>query len=196
LWLINSHNGIKESQVSPINVEDYPAIKKHLNIHYLNLDKRADKGDTPYNLRNCAYMEDFFRQKIVWAELTRTGNSFTIDRAEFLLGNTGYIMTIKKGFEDRIRHEYLIAVLNSKMMLFYLDIISTRLDKTGWRWLRQYVEQIPIPILAYEIQQDIALIVEKELVSKTEEGQAELDRIINKIYGLEIDEIKFLDSFH
>ena len=37
--------------------------------------KRADKGDTPYNLRNCAYIDDFFKPKIVWARLMRISKS-------------------------------------------------------------------------------------------------------------------------
>jgi hypothetical protein len=55
--LINTHNGIKEKSIKPINVKDYPAIKKHLDQFLPQLQKRADKGDTPYNLRNCAYMD-------------------------------------------------------------------------------------------------------------------------------------------
>jgi len=60
LWLINSHNGVKEKDIKRIQIEDYPAVKKHLHSFYSQLEKRADKGDTPYNLRNCAYMDDFF----------------------------------------------------------------------------------------------------------------------------------------
>ncbi|MGV4453160.1 Eco57I restriction-modification methylase domain-containing protein, partial [Ornithobacterium rhinotracheale] len=66
LWLINTHNGIKEKGIKPINIDDYPAIKKHLDQYWSRLEKRADQGVTPYNLRNCAYMEDFYKQKIVW----------------------------------------------------------------------------------------------------------------------------------
>ena len=65
-WLINTHNGIKEKNIPPIDVKKYPAIKAHLDKFYNNLVKRQDKGDTPYNLRNCAYTEDFNKQKIVW----------------------------------------------------------------------------------------------------------------------------------
>lgn len=57
LWLINTHNGIKEKGIKPINIEDYPAVKAHLDKFYPDLEKRADKGVTPYNLRNCAYIE-------------------------------------------------------------------------------------------------------------------------------------------
>ena len=63
LWLINVHNGLKEDNLDPININDYPAIKDHLDNYYTKLAKRADKGITPYNLRNCAYMNDFSDQK-------------------------------------------------------------------------------------------------------------------------------------
>lgn len=57
LWLINTHNGVKEKEIKPVNVDDYPAIKNHLNNYLLQLKSRQDKGDTIYNLRNCAYMD-------------------------------------------------------------------------------------------------------------------------------------------
>lgn len=56
LWLINTHNGIRG--VKPrINIDDYPAVKHHLDTYWDQLKKRSDKGDTPYNLRNCAYLD-------------------------------------------------------------------------------------------------------------------------------------------
>ncbi|WP_288374501.1 Eco57I restriction-modification methylase domain-containing protein [uncultured Chryseobacterium sp.] len=71
LWIINVHNGIKEKGVAPIDINDYPTIKKHLDKYSLLLAKRTDKGITQYNLRNCAYMEDFFRPKIIYPEITK-----------------------------------------------------------------------------------------------------------------------------
>ncbi|WP_307140647.1 Eco57I restriction-modification methylase domain-containing protein [Siphonobacter sp. SORGH_AS_1065] len=44
LWLINTHNGIKEKDVSPINIEDYPAIKNYLNTFYPTLSNEPTKG--------------------------------------------------------------------------------------------------------------------------------------------------------
>ena len=56
LWLINTHNGIKG--IKPrIDINDYPAVKAHLDQYWDKISKRADKGDTPYNLRNCAYLD-------------------------------------------------------------------------------------------------------------------------------------------
>lgn len=58
LWLINTHNGIR-GKLERIHIENYPAVKEHLDQYWDKISKRADKGDTPYNLRNCAYL-DFY----------------------------------------------------------------------------------------------------------------------------------------
>ena len=56
LYLINTHNGIK-GKLERIHIEDYPAVKAHLDQYWDKISTRADKGDTPYNLRNCAYLD-------------------------------------------------------------------------------------------------------------------------------------------
>lgn len=58
LWLINTHNGVK-GRIPRIDIKDYPAVKQHLDYYWDKIKDRADQGDTPYNLRNCAYLEDF-----------------------------------------------------------------------------------------------------------------------------------------
>ena len=145
LWLINTHNGTRKG-LERIHIEDYPSVKEHLDNYWLSIEKRADKGDTPYNLRNCAYLDEFSKPKIVWAELSRTGNSFAYSEDGAMVLNTCYILS----FNDNDRHERelntLLGFLNSKIALFYLDIISSKLDETGWRWLKQFVEQIPVPV--------------------------------------------------
>ena len=70
LWLINTHNGIKG--IKPrIDINDYPAVKAHLDQYWDKISKRADKGDTPYNLRNCAYLDDFLQPKIMYPNMTK-----------------------------------------------------------------------------------------------------------------------------
>ena len=70
LWLINTHNGIK-GRIPRINIEDYPAVKAHLDQYWDKIRDRADQGDTPYNLRNCAYLEDFIKPKIIYPNMTK-----------------------------------------------------------------------------------------------------------------------------
>ena len=35
LWLINVHNGLKEQNIQPIDINDYPAIKSHLDAFFV-----------------------------------------------------------------------------------------------------------------------------------------------------------------
>ena len=59
-WLIDTHNGYDD--VPAINVAKYPAVKQHLDQFLPSLKRRQDQGRTPYNLRNCAYHEDFSKK--------------------------------------------------------------------------------------------------------------------------------------
>ena len=118
VWLINTHNGIK-GRLERIHIEDYPAVKAHLDQFWDKIKDRADQGDTPYNLRNCAYLEDFYKPKLVWAELSRTGNSFAIDTSKILLGNTGYILTVPSNNIKELG--YIMAFMNSRIVLYQLD---------------------------------------------------------------------------
>ena len=70
LYLINTHNGVR-GRIPRIKIEDYPAVKAHLDQYWDRIATRADKGDTPYNLRNCAYLEDFFKPKIIYPNMTK-----------------------------------------------------------------------------------------------------------------------------
>ena len=197
LWLINTHNGIKEKGISRIDIGDYPTIKAHLDQYWDQISTRADKGDTPYNLRNCAYMDDFSKQKIIWAELARTGNAFTYDDSGAVVLNTCYILTFNN--EDQCYIKNLLAILNSKLILFYMNLISSKLDETGWRWLKQFVELLPIPDkIAFadsliRCVDDTLSLKKNDLTFQNEEEK--INNIVYNTYGLTEEEIFLVDSF-
>ncbi len=87
LYLIDTHNGY--GGIPAVNIDDYPAIKNHLNRFYPQLKRRQDKGKTPYNLRNCAYYEEFTKEKLFWMDLTEEGR-FSYDENEMFCVNTVY----------------------------------------------------------------------------------------------------------
>ena len=50
LYLIVTHNGYSDvygNEVAPINVEEYPAIRTHLDEYWDKISKRTDRGVTP-----------------------------------------------------------------------------------------------------------------------------------------------------
>ena len=62
LYLIATHNGY--DGMPAVEVNDYSAVKRHLNGFYDRLARRYDKGRTPYNLQNCAYYGEFEKPKL------------------------------------------------------------------------------------------------------------------------------------
>ena len=136
LWVINTHNGIREKNISRINIEDYPAIKAHLDLFYTQLCDRADQGDTPYNLRSCDYMDDFSKQKIVWK---RIGSIL-----RFCLDNHKMVCLDSTCFATGEALPYLVAILNSYMGN-YLFAASPRTGTGDLIISVQAFEPIPVP---------------------------------------------------
>ena len=139
LYLINTHNGVKEKGIKRINIEDYTAIKAHLDSYYPQLEARADQGDTPYNLRNCAYIEDFSKQKIIYPDISEKLN-FQIIEEEIYFNNTIYFITSET--EDL---DYLLKFLNSNLIDWYYKTLSVQLGEKAVRMFTIYVLNIPIP---------------------------------------------------
>ena len=90
LWLINTHNGIR-GKLERVHIEDYPAIKAHLDQYWDKISKRSDKGDTPYNLRNCAYLDLFFQPHICWKAVGRNLAFALVEAGTFLTAPASFI---------------------------------------------------------------------------------------------------------
>ena len=135
LWLIDTHNG--HAGVPPINVEDYPAIKAHLDGFIGHLARRQDQGVTPYNLRNCAYHEHFSGPKLLWRDMAATG-AFAYSDTPIFTNDKAFMMTGKN-------LNFLCAVLNSSPVSWLVSKsgLTTGMGLTQWK--KFVVEEIPVP---------------------------------------------------
>jgi hypothetical protein len=184
-WIINSHNGIKEKKIPPVDVkQDYPAVYDHLSKYEDVLSKRLDKGQHWSNLRNCAYLENFESEKIVWIELTDQPN-FALDKSAFYLNNTIFFMTGK-------HLKYLLAFLNSKLCEWYFDKIAATSGAGTRRWIKMYIDQICVPFPDKEIESKITGIVDLLNESFNMKLYKSLDNEIYDIFKLSSDEIDLL----
>ena len=141
-YVIFTHNGYtngKKEKVPKINIEEFPKVKNHLDQYWTEIEKRADQGDTPYNLRNCAYVETFDKEKIVWLAISDKP-AFALDTEKMYITAPAYIMTSD-------RNKYLLSFLNSKIMEWYLDKVSSSTGQGTNQWSKIFVEQLPIPII-------------------------------------------------
>jgi len=189
LWLIDTHNGY--GTVSPVNVDKYPAVKDHLNGFYERLALRQDKGRTPYNLRNCAYHDEFSKVKLIWMDLTERGR-FAYDEGTMFCTNSAYMVSGSS-------LKYLCAVLNSDLITWYIKNSALNSGMGTPRWVRFTVERLPIPMLAASEQNPFIQLVDRILFAKRADMEAdvtdledEVNRNVLKLYALNPKEIQSL----
>ena len=151
LFLINTHNGIR-GKLPRIDINDYPAVKAHLDRYWDKISARADKGDTPYNLRNCAYLEDFFKPKIIYPNMTKY--------MPFAYDNQGYLTNQKCFIMTGVHLPYLTAFFNSNIFkICYRDCFPEL--QGGTRELSKiFFENIRIPQIDKLIEYDIENMLE------------------------------------
>ena len=193
LWLINTHNGVKG--VKPrIDINDYPAVKQHLDKYWDKISKRADKGDTPYNLRNCAYVDDFNQPKIIYIEI-QTDNPndgypfpcFSFDENNSVILNTGYIMCSKS-----VDCRYVLGLLNSSVGKFISKLYVSQLQERQFRMLAQYVSKFPLPNFNQHIKEAIINLVQQRLETGNDEIEHSIDDYICSLFEFSQEEIKVI----
>lgn len=152
LWLINSHNGYKN--IPSINVEkNYPIIYQHLKKFKEKLVKRYDKGNHWSNLRNCKFIEEFDKEKIIYPNMTSVF-PFVYDENGYYTNQKCYILTLKHNNNKLLKT--LTAYLNSNLSKFLLKMFFPEL-LGGTRELNEVVfKNFPIIIPNSEKQENLA----------------------------------------
>ncbi|MGN8452000.1 DUF7149 domain-containing protein [Helicobacter pylori] len=206
LWVINTHNGYTSNlkfKIPPIDIEKYPVLKSHLDSHWDTIATRCDQGDTPYHLRNCAYLEDFEKEKIVYGEIVQEPR-FYLDNGECELGYfyaeaTSFILT-----GEHLR--YLLGMLHSKLITFAFKTFYAGggLGESGYRYKKAFIERLPIPQitpqnqkLAHKITDGAKAILEakeKDPKANTQKLEKEIDALVYQLYHLTDEEIKIIEE--
>ena len=176
VYMINTHNGIKEKGIWPIDIDDYPSIKEHLDQYIDKLTKRGDKGDTPYNLRNCAYLEEFAKPKIVYPNMTSVF-PFCYDETGALANQKCYIITSK---DDSFSLKYLMAVLNTKLTKLWILSYCPELQGGARELSKTYFEKIGIPEASQQQAEEISSLADK-MLSLNSQLQEKRSRFLRRL---------------
>ncbi|MDB8629575.1 TaqI-like C-terminal specificity domain-containing protein [Streptococcus mutans] len=126
-----------------ININDYPAVKKHLDCYWNEINKRQDKGDTPYNLRRCTYMDDFNKQKILFSEIVNSPKFYLDKTKKFVPEATAFLIS-----GENKTLEYLLDWLNSYTIsyIFKKFYAGGSLGDKGYRYKKEFLLKLPIPL--------------------------------------------------
>lgn len=123
-----------------------------------------------------SYWEDFCKPKIIYPDISQN-LSFSIDANGYFIGNTAYFMSA-------INLEYLLHILNSKLIDWYYRTLSVQLGEKAVRMFSIYVLKLPIPLwLNTELQNAI----------KSEEPSNDINRMVYEIYNLDNKEMEFIE---
>lgn len=174
--------------IPPIDISQYPAIKAHLDSHWERIAYRSDQGITPYNLRDCTYVEDFDKPKIMWKRIGSIIRFCHNENGAFGLDSTCFAAG------DDI--EYICCVLNSPMG-HYLLKDSPRTGTGDLLISVQAIEPLKIP----RISKDQSLWFKSLLVNICHiikgKQEDEINQKIFDFYDLSSEEREYiLTHFH
>lgn len=141
-------SGKSDREAEHIFATQYPALYNWFSQFRDQLIKRSDQGKYFWELRACAYWQAFERAKIVYQEIA-TYQAFAWDASKHYTNNKCFI--IPDG------NLYLLGLLNSTIVWFFLGQVATKLQGGAYQMQTPYVSQLPIPNKA-EAAQDRAAI--------------------------------------
>ena len=92
-----------------------------------------------------------------------------------------------------------MAVLNSKAAQWYFEQITTTSGMGTNRWKKYKIEQLPVPVPAQEVENEIETLVNQVLTLKKENQstlhlEAEIDRLVYALYELTEAEIAIIEG--
>ena len=159
LWLITTFPSLH------LDIDDYPAVKEHLRS--FGQDRLEQSGkNLPGGGRSrkktqhlwfetqdsITYHEDFEKEKLVWMDLTDQGR-FAYDAGEMFCLNTAFMMSGQA-------IKYLCAILNSRLITWFMENTALNSGMGVTRWIRSSVETIPIPKISADKDDLVATIVD------------------------------------
>lgn len=124
----------------------FPNLYNHF-LQYKEQLSNRNKSETGiryewYAMQRAAatYKDEFEKEKLVWLSISDKP-AFALDRNKTYVTAPAYIMTSHC-------NKYLMTVLNSKTMEWYLDKVSSSTGVGTNQWSKIFVEQLPIPELS------------------------------------------------
>ncbi len=209
-WLIYSWQGI--------DIDNYPTLKSWLLQFKKPLSERTggaiwskDKKQIikiPYKWYELqvdykSSIKEFEKEKIVWQRVTKNFSFCFVPKGLYTLDSIAFMTG------ENLR--FILGILNSKVIDFYVKTYVHQLSDTGFLLSNQYVERIPIPIITLEneeIAKRIEILVNKIIditsckdyesdlnkQSEVKTLENEINALVYKLYNLTTEEIQIIEK--
>jgi len=167
--------------------KDYPELINQILPFEERAKKRYDKGEFFWELRNCAYYDLFEKPKIVFPNL-QNNIKFSFDETGAYINAPAVILPTNDKF--------LLAVLNSKLVWYFLTNVCV-VRSGGYIEVKpQYFEQIPIPEIPDKYKSELNQLTENIIreTSNTQKLNAKFIRLLKSKFD-EINITKKLEKW-
>ncbi|MCV3427561.1 Eco57I restriction-modification methylase domain-containing protein [Campylobacter sp. IFREMER_LSEM_CL1904] len=190
-WVIYTNSSFK----NPNSMDNYPNLKKHLD----KFKKVITSDNKPYGLHR-ARDEKFFTGSPRIVALRKCVNEPKFSYVDFDCYVSATFYVIKT---QRIDTKYLVAILNSKLMMFWLKH-KGKMQGNNYQIDKEPLLNIPIvdinsknEKLASELislVDEILILKEQDKKANTKTQEDKINSIVYKLYNLNEEEIKIIEG--
>ncbi|GAA8396165.1 class I SAM-dependent DNA methyltransferase [Helicobacter pylori] len=200
LWVIATFPSLK------LDIDDYPSLKTYLSQFRPRIDQSGEEGCRKKTSNQwfetqdtIAYHGDFEKEKIVWASVGFVEYCMI---PGLLILDTNYFFEVSKFGNTK---NYLLGLLNSKLLTFWLKLKNTPLGDIGaYRNYKYNIMELPMVKITAKnkkIADKITDCAEQILQAKakdpkanTQELEKEIDALVYQLYHLTDEEIKTIEN--
>ena len=193
-WVIYTDSTFKDSK----KIESYPKIKNHLD----QFKKVITSDNKPYGLHR-ARDEYFFKGEKIISVRKCVKPTFTYTEFDCYVSATFYIIK-----SERINQKYLVGLLNSSLMAFWLRW-KGKMQGNNFQIDKEPIIDLPIIKPPDVEQKGVISLVDKilsiakssdhfedlEKQVKVEEYESQIDQLVYQLYELTPEEIKIVEGF-
>ncbi len=194
-WQIKNDNKLFIATGYDIDIENqYPTVFNYFRQFEYELKSRCDKGVEYYNLRSCAYYDEFEQPKIIYIH-TAKNHKFYLDTEGHYINNSCYMIVSNSCF--------LFCFLNSKLFKYLkrLKFVAYGDGQEAGRCKLDYNKMITVPIKTNVDESPFISIVNKVKIEihnthihNVAKYEKQIDQLIYDIYGLTDSEIKIIEQ--
>ena len=188
LYLIFTRRGI--------DIDSYPVIKAHLLQYRERLTPGIPGGRKAgsyewYEIQdNIAYYTEFDKPKIIYQEIA-TFQSFAFTDKPFYTNNKCFILPDAS--------LYLLAILNSHVVWFFLGLTVSKLQGNAYALQSIYMQHVPIPVVSESLEHQISEVARACLDAPPEkptylyELEQQLNHLVYQAYDLDPYDIQLIE---
>ncbi|KAF0200139.1 MAG: type IIS restriction/modification [Bacteroidetes bacterium] len=178
------------------DLKEHPEILSFLEAQKQKLSQRAIIKEGLVNKIKCWYeyqqinkTVDYNIEYIVYPNVS-FGSNFTLSK-DCVIDMTGFLI--------KSNSRYLLAILNSKLISFLMNIWSISRRGGYLEYKVQYIEKIPIKNISKERQKPFIDLVEniidnRSIDNETTELENEIDQLVYQLYDLTPEEIEIIEN--